>query len=216
MGDRKLPRKWEEKSSELKKLYQEKEELENELKKKDNPTKEEKQALEKKEQEYNEKFQEAKKEIIDNIKEQLKENKLNITELDDKRSLSQKMLLDPLKFFIVSPLNKTSKLLGLQEGNNLFWKASLEIILKLLIIEIILVLIYYSKTVVMWENMEKLRDPHLSVEEKEQLNLEASSLFKYAIFNLCIMMLFNFFLSVHPAFFDRTNPLFQSGTSGTA
>jgi hypothetical protein len=64
--------------------------------------------------------------------------------------------------------------------------------------------------------MEKLRDPYLSIEEKEQLNLEASSLFKYALFNGCMMTLFSFFLSFHPAFFDRTNPLFQSGTLRTA
>jgi len=64
--------------------------------------------------------------------------------------------------------------------------------------------------------MEKIRDPSLSVEEKEQLNLEASSLFKYAIFNLCMMLLFNFFLSFHPAFFDRTKPLFMSGTPRSA
>lgn len=64
--------------------------------------------------------------------------------------------------------------------------------------------------------MEKIRDPHLSVEEKEQLNLEASSLFKYALFNGCMMVLFNFFLSFHPAFFDRTKSLFKSGMSGTA
>ena len=62
--------------------------------------------------------------------------------------------------------------------------------------------------------MEKARNPYLSVEEREQLNLEASSLFKYALFNGCMMMLFNFFLFFHPAFFDRTNPLFQPGTSG--
>ncbi|CAG8598518.1 1839_t:CDS:2 [Diversispora eburnea] len=146
------------------KLYQAKEKL-----KKENPTKEEKEAFEKKEKEYDKKFQEARDKTIDNIKEQLKENKLNITELDDHKNLGERVSHDPLKFFVASPLNK----------------------------------------------VKKARDPSLSVEEREQLNLEASSLFKYALFNGCMMMLFTFFLSVHPAFFDRTNPLFQSGTPGT-
>ncbi|CAI2192185.1 19368_t:CDS:2, partial [Funneliformis geosporum] len=84
------------------KLSREKEEL-----KKDNPTQEEKGKLEKKEKEYNEKFQQSKQETIKNIETQLKENKLNITELDDHKNLGERILHDPLKFFIVSPLNKT-------------------------------------------------------------------------------------------------------------
>ena len=177
------------------------------LEEKENKSSAEEAELKKKQEEYNKKFEKAKEETIKNIEDQLRENKLNITELDDKKSLSQRILYDPLKFFVVSPLNKTSKLLGMH--------IVLEIIFKLLVIEIIAVLIYYSETIVMWENLEKIRDPSLSIEEKEQLNLEAASLFKYSIFNLCMMMLFNFFLSLHPAFFDRTHPLFQPGTSGT-
>jgi len=198
---------------ELEKLHQDKEKQAEELKKKANPSKKEKEELEKKEEKYKDELEKAKEGTIKNIKDQLENNKLSITELDDRKNWSKRILHDPLKFFIVSPLNKTSKILGLQEGNHV-WKTSLEIIFKLLIIEIVLVLIYYSETIVMWENMEKARNPYLSVEEREQLNLEASSLFKYALFNGCMMMLFNFFLFFHPAFFDRTNPLFQPGTSG--
>jgi len=53
--------------------------------------------------------------------------------------------------------------------------------------------------------MEKIRDPYLSVEEKEKLHEEASSLSHYLFFNGFMMVLFNFFLSLHPAFFDRTS-----------
>ncbi|CAI2189367.1 4747_t:CDS:2 [Funneliformis geosporum] len=130
---------------ELNKLRQEKKKLE-----KENPTKEEKEELEKKQKKYKEELEKAKEETIKNIQTQLKKNELNITELDDNKDWKQQILHDPLKFFIVSPLNKTSKLLGLQEANYL-WEASLEIILKLLIIEIILVLIYYSETIVIFE-----------------------------------------------------------------
>jgi len=204
LSDKKLLRKWKEEEAELKKLYQEKEEL----RKKENPTKEEKETLEKKEKEYNEKFEKAKEKIITNIQDQLTQNKLNITELDDNRNWWQQMTYDPLKFFIVSPLNKTSKTLGLH--NHLF----LEIIFKLVIIEIFFLLIFYSETIIVWENMEKIRDPSLSVEEKEQLNEEASPWVKYMFFN-GFMMALNFFIFFHPAFFDRTDPLFQPGTPGT-
>jgi hypothetical protein len=64
--------------------------------------------------------------------------------------------------------------------------------------------------------MEKMRDPYLSVEEKEQLNEEALPLVKYIFFNGFMMALFNFFLSFHPAFFDKTDHLFQAGATGTA
>jgi hypothetical protein len=204
LGGKKLPRKWKEQETELKKLYQEKEEL----KKKENPTKEEKEALEKKEKECNEKFEEAKEKTSKNIENQLRENKLNITELDDDRNWWRQMTYDPLKFFIVSPLNKTSKMLGLH--NRLF----LEIIFKLVIIEIIFLWIYYSETTIVWENMEKIRDPYLSVEEKEQLQEEASPWVKYMFFN-GFMVLLNFFIFFHPAFFDRTDPLFQPGVPWT-
>lgn len=120
------------------------------------------------------------------------------------------MLHDPLKFFIVDPLNKSSKFLGLHD--HLF----LEIIFKLVIIEIILVFIYYSETIIVWENMEKIRDPYISNEEKEQFHAEASPLVKYMFFNLFMtFFLFNFFLFYHPAFFDRTSSLFQAGGPGT-
>ncbi|MCE8164057.1 MAG: hypothetical protein I3274_07720 [Candidatus Moeniiplasma glomeromycotorum] len=207
-----LPRKWGEKENytlDFKKLDEEIKELE----KKDNPTKEEKEELEKKREEYKKKFEEAKEKTIENIQNQLKENKLSITELDDKRSLGQQITRDPLKMIIISPLNKLSKSFGLHSIR--LWEVILEIIIKLLIIEIILVWISYSETIIVWENMEKTRDPYLSVEEKEQLAAEASPLVKYMFFNLFMMILFNFFLFFHPAFFDRTTPWFQAGGPGT-
>ena len=199
LGDRKLPRKWKEKLPEVEQLFKEKKKLEE----KENKSSAEESELKRKKEEYDKKFKEAKEKTIKNIQEQLKENNLNITELDDRRNLGRQMLYDPLKFFIVSPLNKSSKWLGL--NNYLF----LEIIFKLVIIEIIFVLVYYSETSVMWENIEKAQNPYLSVEERDQLNLEASSVFKYAIFNGC-MMLFSFFINFHPAFFDRTGKWFQN------
>jgi hypothetical protein len=175
------------------------------LQKKDNPSEEEKKELTKKQEEYKKKFEVAKKETIKNIKKELTKNELNITELDDNRSLLEKMFYDPLKFFLVDPLNQSSKVLGLHN------RLVLEIIFKLVIVEIILILIYL-KTAKFWENSERIRDPSLSVEESNQLNEEALSLFKYVLFNGFMTVLFVIFLSFHPAFFDRTSKLFQNGT----
>ncbi|CFW93089.1 membrane protein of unknown function [endosymbiont DhMRE of Dentiscutata heterogama] len=200
-----LPRKWEkEKLPDLVKLHEQIEELQ----KKPNPTAEEKEKLTKKKEEYNSKLNQAKEDTIKNIQTQLAQNKLNITELDDSRNWWQKIVYDPLKSILISPLNWGSKKLGLH--NYLF----LEIIFKLVIIEIIAIWIYFE-TAKFWENMEKSRDPHLSVEEREQLNAEMVPLFKYCIFNGCMMALFTFFLSYHPAFFDRTSRWWQHGVSGT-
>lgn len=202
-----LPRKWgQEKLPNLETLQQEIKELE----KKDPPTDQEKEELAKKRTDYQTKLKESKQETIDNIQTQLKKNDLNITELDDNRNWWQSLTHDPLKFFVVSPLNKCSKVMGLH--NHLF----LEIIFKLVIVEIILVWIYYSETIKVWENMEKMRDPYLSVEEKEQLTSETSPLVKYMFFNGFMFVLFSFFLFFHPAFFDRTSSLFRAGGSGTA
>jgi hypothetical protein len=103
---------------------------------------EKEEELKKKRKEYQEKLEKAKKKTTDNIQKQLKKNELNITELDDNRDLKQKILHDPLKFFMVSPLNKGSKLLGF---TNIFW---LEVIFKLLIIETILIWVSYSETTI--------------------------------------------------------------------
>ncbi|MEG7978527.1 MAG: hypothetical protein NY202_01010 [Mollicutes bacterium UO1] len=176
------------------------------MQKKENRIQEEDRELAKKKKEYDEKLEKSKEETIQNIKNQLEKNDLNITELDDNRSWGQQILHDPLKFFLVAPFNKSSKFLGLH--SHLF----LEIIFKLVIVEIILILIYYPETNKFWENAEKIRDPSLSVEERDQLSEETSSLFKYVIFNFFMTILFNFFLFFHPAFFDRTSPLFQNGT----
>jgi hypothetical protein len=77
-----LPRKWEEKLPDLKKLHEEIELLE----KKEKPTAEEKDKLTKKRKEYEDKLKKTKKDTINNIQKQLQDNKLNITELDDNRS----------------------------------------------------------------------------------------------------------------------------------
>ncbi|CAG8739792.1 18244_t:CDS:2, partial [Cetraspora pellucida] len=63
-----------------------------------------------------------------------------------------------------------SKNLGLH--NNLLWGLILEIIFKLVIIEIILIWINYSEAAKFLQSAEKIHDPHLSVEEREQVNEE--------------------------------------------
>ena len=92
---------------ELKKLDQEIKELE----KKTNRSENEEKALTQKRKDYETKLSIAKKETIQNIQNQLQENKLKIIELNDKRSFFKRLLIDPLSFFLINPLNKTSKVL---------------------------------------------------------------------------------------------------------
>ncbi|KLL04648.1 MAG: hypothetical protein MRERV_15c018 [Mycoplasmataceae bacterium RV_VA103A] len=205
-----LPRKWaKEKFEDLKKLHEQIEELQ----KKPNPTAEEKEELTKKKEEYNDKLKQAKKDTIENIQDQLAQNKLSITELDDNRNFWQKIICDPLKFVIISPLNWGSKNLGLH--NNLLWGLILEIIFKLVIIEIILIWINYSEAAKFLQSAEKIHDPQFSVEEREQVNEEIGPLAKYFFFNILMFALFTFFLSLHPTFFDRTSRWWQHGAPGT-
>ena len=132
------------------------------------------------------------KETVENIQTQLKQNGLNITELDDNRNWLQKITHDPLKSVLISPLNWGSKSLGLQ--NNLLGGLTLEIIFKLVIIEIVSILVCYSETSKVWENLGKMNDPYISNEEKQQLYGETMPLFKCWIFNGLMWVLLTFFL----------------------
>ncbi|CAG8447680.1 11325_t:CDS:2 [Racocetra fulgida] len=71
-----------EKFEDLKKLHEQIEALQ----KNPTPTAEEKAELTKKKEEYNDKLKQAKKDTIENIQDQLAQNKLSITELDDNRN----------------------------------------------------------------------------------------------------------------------------------
>lgn len=66
----------------LEKLDREKQDLE----KKPNPSEQDKTEITKKEQEYYQKLKEGKEKTIKNIQQQLTENNLGITELDDGRN----------------------------------------------------------------------------------------------------------------------------------
>ncbi|WNE41181.1 MAG: hypothetical protein mread185_000638 [Mycoplasmataceae bacterium] len=176
------------------------------LEKKENISQSEKGELEKKKEEYQKNLTNAKNQTVENIKTQLKENELIITELDDNRSTWQKAAYDPLKFFLISPLNKVSKILGL----SIF----LEILFKSLVIESLLILMCYSETILVWESMDRIKeDSELNMEEREKLSQETSHLVKYMFFNGFMMILFNICAFIHPAHFDRTSSWFQMGSN---
>ncbi|WP_147411519.1 hypothetical protein [endosymbiont GvMRE of Glomus versiforme] len=153
---------------------------------------------------YREKFFKEKTNTIKNIEKELKSNRLEIFELNDGRNWWQRMLYDPLEFFIISPPQKFSKWLKLDSF--LFS----EIIFKLTIIELLLILVSFSETTMLQEkSIERSQDLYLSVEEKEQINKEIVLQTGYKLFNTFMMLLFNFFLPIHPAFFDKNNHLFK-------
>ena len=83
---------------------------------------------------YYKKLKEGKEETIKNIQNQLRENDLVITELDDQRTWWEKIWSDPLKFFFISPLNRMNKFLS--KSLNLQEPFVLEIVFKLLIVKL--------------------------------------------------------------------------------
>lgn len=205
-GVKQLPREWKTKQlPELTSLYEEKAALS----KKENLSEAEKKALEKKEQTYQDKLKTAKEKTIENIQQQLKNNELIISELDDGRSGWESLTNDPLNFFLLTPLNKTSKGLGLTES---LWG---EIIFKLIIVKLLYILVMFPQATLatMQENAEKLNNPYLSMEEKEQISQEFAPLGKFLIFNLTMWLLFMTFIFIHPSFVERSNPQFYKSTT---
>ena len=170
--------------------------------------------LSKKQQEYEEKLKSGKEATIKNIHKQLEKNELIISELDDGRGWFESLRKDPINFFFLFPLNKMGKKFGkhLKLEKHLW----VEIIFKLIIIKLIYHLVAYSeaKMTDFQENAERLQNPNLSMEEKEQISQEVSPLTKYLIFNGMMFFLLNILVTfVHPAFLDRTNHNFYRSAS---
>lgn len=126
---------------------------------------------------YSEALKVGKEETIKNIQNRLRENDLDIAELDDQRTLLEKIWYDPLKFFFISPLNRVNKLLS--NSLNLQEPFLLEIVFKLLAIKLFFIFfINYSEeeTSAFSRGWEKMQDPSLSMEEKEKIQQEISPL----------------------------------------
>jgi hypothetical protein len=196
-GQKNLPREWTKQLPELEKLNREI----TELRKKENKSKNEQEELTQKEQDYQTRLTEVKQKMIINIKEQLTENDLQITELNDQRGLAQRLFIDPLKFFLLSPLNKASKV---SKINTFFW---IEIIFKTIMVKLFCLWISYPESVntQMQESYQKAQNPQLSVEEREQSQREAASLSKYYFFSFMINLFFPMFFFFHPAYLDKTS-----------
>lgn len=198
-----LPRKW--KDEELPKLEQLEKEIKD-LEKKENKSSEEKAELRKKKEEYKKKLKDAKKNTIDNIRTQLKENGLTATDLNDGRNGKESLFSDPLRYFFISPLDKVSELMGLRKSPDNGLSIVGEMIFKLAVIKLFLNLISYWETSKIYEGMEKAQNPYLSVEEKEQIQQETSPLIKYWFFNGLMIFLFSWILLFfHPFFIDKTS-----------
>ncbi|MCE8163022.1 MAG: hypothetical protein I3273_00295 [Candidatus Moeniiplasma glomeromycotorum] len=195
-----LPREWTKQLPELEKLDQETKEL----REKKNKNAEEEKELDQKEKNYREKLKVARNETIQNIRNQLKENNLKITELNDQRGLLTRLFIDPLKFFLISPFNKASKVSEIDT----FPLA--EIIFKTIVFKLFCLWLSYPESINarMQENYQKAQNPQLSVKEKEQIEREAASLSKYFYFNTIINLFFPLFFFSHPAYLDRTSKLF--------
>lgn len=153
---------------------------------------------------YDKKLNEGKEETIKNIQNQLRENDLVITELDDQRTWWEKIWSDPLKFFFISPLNRMNKFLS--KSLNLQEPFVLEIVFKLLIVKLFFVFfISYSEGKGFLKELERMQDPSLSMEEKEKIQQEASPLIWRGIFNFLLTVVLTLFLVFHPCFVDRSS-----------
>jgi hypothetical protein len=190
------------KTSGLKREWKDKwlSELERAEKEKEKPD-----SSEKEKKEYDEKLEKAKEATIKNIQDQLRGNNLDITELDDQRAVWERIWYDPLKFFFISPLNRINKVLsGLLDLQEPFL---VEIIFKLLIVKLFFAFfINYSEKEArdLSKRLERMQDPSLSVEEKEEIQQETSPLVWRGIFNFSTALLI-LFLVYHPCFVDRNS-----------
>lgn len=199
-GKKNLSREW---TKQLLKL----EELDKEIKtleKKESKSDSEEKELSQKRDNYEKKLTQAREKTEENIKNQLKESDLNITELNDKRGWKGQLFLDPLKFFFISPLNQVCKLFKiLANFETPFFLA--EIIFKVVIIKLFCLWISYPEWINtrIQENYQKIQNPQLSLEEREQSQQEVSSLIKYQFFNMTAFFL-PWFSFLHPSHLDKS------------
>ncbi|MCE8167919.1 MAG: hypothetical protein I3275_04830 [Candidatus Moeniiplasma glomeromycotorum] len=204
-GKNNLTREKTQRLPELEKLSQEIEALEKKVEKSET----EKQKLEQKRKDYQEKFELFKEKTLANIQKHLNENKINITELNDRREWRGQLFLDPLKFFLITPLNQTCKAFGiLGHPGTLFFLA--EIIFKIAAVKLICLGINYPESIgeKIQENYQKIQNPQLSLEEREQSQREVASLFKYQLLNITLFFL-PWFIFLHPAHLDKTSGHFS-------
>lgn len=148
--------------------------------------------VELKDKKYKGKLKDFKKFVIGMIQEFLKNNNLSIIELDDGRSRQEMIKKDPLKFFLISPLNKISKKLGLLNKYPLG-----DIIFKLLILKLFLILIDFLESGIFLKNTKPKQDLYSSAKTKEEISTKS-------FFELLIRILYVFVL-LHPALTDKTS-----------
>lgn len=202
--EKSLPREWTQQEPELERLDQEIKVLRD---KKDSLSDGEKKELEQKKDTYGEKLAQARLKVKDNIEKQLSDSKLSITELNDRRGFGGRLFIDPLKFFLVTPLNQTCKVFQiLGRPQTPFFLA--EVIFKIIVVKLFCLWISYPESVSrqMQENYQKVQNPHLSLEEKEQIQREMGTLARYQIFNLTVFFL-SWLLFLHPAHLDKTKSM---------
>lgn len=146
----------------------------------------------------------VKERVCERIKKQLEEGELNITLLDTKnesQSWFKRAWKDPVKFLFLNQFNRVSA--GLK-GH--LW---LEIIFKLLMVELFLLGISYPSSLEKFQKIsQKLENPALSMEEKSQISTKFPTLLIQGVTNLFLFLLGNFACFIHPLAFDKATGLF--------
>lgn len=157
----------------------------------------------------------VRKEVIQNIQNELSRTKLSITELNieltkeeewAERPWHKSMILDPIRFFLIQPCQAISKWTDIVNWGP-FW----DLLLKVLLMRLLLNWISYPPKLDL--NFAKPRersepDDLASLEEEKKFAMQQWEGFKQILFNLSMSLLLINFFSFHPYVIDRTNAFF--------
>ncbi|RHZ37598.1 hypothetical protein [endosymbiont GvMRE of Glomus versiforme] len=175
-------------------------------------------AYEDKADEYRqEELKNVQEKTITNIKKELERAKLAITDLNieftneknwRKRSLHKSILLDPVRFFLIQPLQWISQNCGII-SLGIFW----DLLLKVLVMRLLLNWISYPPRLAdldLAKPREKTEPIDLaSLEEEREIAKRQLEAMKQTFFNIAMSFLLITTFSLHPFAFDRSNPFFS-------
>ncbi|RHZ36555.1 hypothetical protein [endosymbiont GvMRE of Glomus versiforme] len=178
-------------------------------------------AYEDKADEYRqEELKNVQEKVIKNIQNELKRADLAITDLNieftsertwRKRSWQKSILLDPVRFFLIQPLQWISQNCGiLSLSGGIF----LDLLLKVLLMRLLLNWISYPPRLAdldLAKSREKSEPTDLaSLEEEREIAKKQLEAMKQMFFNIAMSLLLITTFSLHPFAFDRSNHFFSS------
>ncbi|KLL02767.1 MAG: hypothetical protein MRECE_46c001, partial [Mycoplasmataceae bacterium CE_OT135] len=164
-----------------------------------------------------EKLKNVREKVIENIQAALKEAELAITDLNieftdektwEKRSWQKSIWLDPIRVFLIQPLQWISRRCGII-SLGVVW----DLLLKALIMRLLLNWISYPPKLAdldLAKPREKSEPTDLaSLEEEREMAKQQLETMKQSLFNIAMSLLLISAFSLHPFAFDRSNDFFS-------